>query len=71
MHRPHVLFLDEPTTGLDREARAAMWDDSPASPRASGTILLITHYLGEADRLADRVAIVSRGRVVVEEPEAL
>jgi ABC-2 type transport system ATP-binding protein len=73
MHRPSVLFLDEPTTGLDPEARAAMWDE--LSRLASGerlTILLTTHYLEEADRLAERVAIVSRGKIVVEgEPEKL
>jgi ABC-2 type transport system ATP-binding protein len=73
VHRPQVLLLDEPTTGLDPEARATMWDELErlaASERL--TILLTTHYLEEADRLAQRVAIVSRGRVVVEgEPEAL
>jgi ABC-2 type transport system ATP-binding protein len=73
MHRPSVLFLDEPTTGLDPEARAAMWDE--LSRLATGeklTILLTTHYLEEADRVAERVAIVSRGQIVVEgEPEAL
>jgi len=67
VHRPHVLFLDEPTTGLDPEARAAMWEELG---RLAGderlTILLTTHYLEEADTLADRLAIVSRGRVVVE-----
>jgi ABC-2 type transport system ATP-binding protein len=73
MHRPQVLFLDEPTTGLDPEARAAMWGELE---RLAGierlTILLTTHYLEEADRLARRVGIVSRGRMVVEdEPEVL
>jgi ABC-2 type transport system ATP-binding protein len=73
VHRPRVLFLDEPTTGLDPEARAAMWDELE---RLAGqerlTILLTTHYLEEADRLAQRVAIVSRGRVVAEgAPEAM
>ncbi len=73
VHRPHVLFLDEPTTGLDPEARAAMWEELEALARAEQlTILLTTHYLEEADRLARRVAIISRGHVVVEgEPEAL
>ncbi len=67
VHRPQVLFLDEPTTGLDPEARAAMWEELE---RVAGeeklTILLTTHYLEEADRLAERVGIVSRGRLVVE-----
>ena len=67
VHRPTVLFLDEPTTGLDPEARAAMWEE--LERLAAGerlTILLTTHYLEEADRLADRLAIMSRGKVVVE-----
>lgn len=73
VHRPAVLFLDEPTTGLDPEARADMWAEIA---RISGdekiTVLLTTHYLEEADRLADRVAIVDAGRVVVEgTPEEL
>ncbi len=73
VHRPRVLFLDEPTTGLDPEARAEMWDElERLASREQLTVLLTTHYLEEADRLAERVAIVSRGRVVVEgPPEAL
>ena len=67
VHRPRVLFLDEPTTGLDPEARVAMWSEvSRLAEAESLTILLTTHYLEEADQLADRLAIVSRGRVVVE-----
>ena len=67
VHRPRVLFLDEPTTGLDPEARAAMWIEvQRLAEQESLTILLTTHYLEEADRLARRVAIVSRGRIVVE-----
>ncbi|NNN32889.1 ATP-binding cassette domain-containing protein [Streptomyces sp. S3(2020)] len=67
VHRPEVLFLDEPTTGLDPQARTAMWDEiSRLSGEEGLTILLTTHYLEEADRLAERVAIVDRGRVVVE-----
>jgi ABC-2 type transport system ATP-binding protein len=69
VHRPKVLFLDEPTTGLDPEARAAMWVEVERLAQAESlTILLTTHYLEEADRLAERVAIVSRGRVVIEGP---
>ena len=67
VHRPQVLFLDEPTTGLDPEARTAMWDEITrlaASDRV--TVLLTTHYLDEADRLAGRLAVVDRGRVVAE-----
>ncbi|WP_339128298.1 ATP-binding cassette domain-containing protein [Streptomyces sp. f51] len=67
VHRPEVLFLDEPTTGLDPEARTAMWDEIARLAGDDGlTILLTTHHLEEADRLAERVAIVDRGRVVVE-----
>jgi ABC-2 type transport system ATP-binding protein len=67
VHRPSVLFLDEPTTGLDPEARAAMWIEvGRLAEQESLTILLTTHYLEEADQLADRLAIVSRGQVVVE-----
>ena len=67
VHRPRVLFLDEPTTGLDPEARVALWAEvSRLAEAESLTILLTTHYLEEADQLADRLAIVSRGKVVVE-----
>jgi ABC-2 type transport system ATP-binding protein len=67
IHRPRVLFLDEPTTGLDPEARAAMWVEvARLADEASLTILLTTHYLEEADQLAERVAIVSRGKVVAQ-----
>jgi ABC-2 type transport system ATP-binding protein len=67
VHRPKVLFLDEPTTGLDPEARADMWDEVARLAREEGlTILLTTHYLEEADRLAGRLAIVDRGRIVAE-----
>jgi ABC-2 type transport system ATP-binding protein len=67
VHRPLVLFLDEPTTGLDPEARADMWGEITRLTRQEGlTILLTTHYLEEADRLARRLAIVDRGRVVAE-----
>ncbi|MGH3256779.1 MAG: ATP-binding cassette domain-containing protein [Streptosporangiaceae bacterium] len=65
MHRPAVLFLDEPTTGLDPESRAAMWQEIARLASRDGlTVLLTTHYLEEADRLAARLAIVDRGRVV-------
>ncbi len=73
VHRPAVLFLDEPTTGLDPEARAALWREiAHLSTEERITILLTTHYLDEADRLADRLAIVDKGRVVVDgTPEGL
>ena len=73
IHRPQVLFLDEPTTGLDPEARAQMWAEIERLAREEGmTILLTTHYLEEADRLASQLAIVDRGRIVARgTPEAL
>jgi ABC-2 type transport system ATP-binding protein len=73
VHRPAVLFLDEPTTGLDPEIRADLWSLITGLARDEGlTILLTTHYLEEADQLAARMAIVERGRVVVEgSPDAL
>ncbi len=67
VHRPAVLFLDEPTTGLDPEVRVGMWREISDLAASEGTtILLTTHYLEEADSLADRLAIVDRGRIVAE-----
>jgi ABC-2 type transport system ATP-binding protein len=73
IHRPSVLFLDEPTTGLDPEVRADMWTEISRLASEQGlTILLTTHYLEEADNLASQLAIVDRGRVVAEgTPEGL
>jgi ABC-2 type transport system ATP-binding protein len=67
MHEPHVLFLDEPTTGLDPEARRDVWRQirTLASER-SLTILLTTHYLEEADDVADRLAIIDHGQLVAQ-----
>ncbi|MGH3239422.1 MAG: ATP-binding cassette domain-containing protein [Spirillospora sp.] len=73
MHRPRVLFLDEPTTGLDPHARADLWAEIARLTAAEQmTVLLTTHYLEEADHLADRLAIVEHGRVVASgTPEEL
>jgi ABC-2 type transport system ATP-binding protein len=73
IHTPRVLFLDEPTTGLDPEARADLWGEIARLSAQDGiTVLLTTHYLEEADQLAHRLAIVDRGRVVTEgTPDAL
>ncbi len=73
VHRPQVLFLDEPTTGLDPEARAEMWREiGQMAGEDRMTVLLTTHYLDEADHLADRLAIIDHGRVAVEgTPEEL
>jgi ABC-2 type transport system ATP-binding protein len=66
IHRPEVLFLDEPTTGLDPESRSVMWKEVRRLAREGLTLLLTTHYLEEADQLAQRIAIVDGGRVVAE-----
>jgi ABC-2 type transport system ATP-binding protein len=73
VHRPKVLFLDEPTTGLEPEARAELWREIERLAREEElTILLTTHYLEEADRLASKLVIVDRGRIVAQgSPEEL
>jgi ABC-2 type transport system ATP-binding protein len=73
VHRPRVLFLDEPTTGLDPEARAAMWAEiRRLSNEQALTVVLTTHYMEEADRLADELLLVNAGRAVVQgSPEEL
>jgi ABC-2 type transport system ATP-binding protein len=64
IHRPEVLFLDEPTTGLDPESRSVMWKEVRRLAEGGLTLLLTTHYLEEADQLAQRLAIVDGGRIV-------
>lgn len=67
IHLPPVLFLDEPTEGLDPHARAAVWESlERLNDHLGTTILLTTHYMEEADRLCDRIAIVDGGRIVAE-----
>jgi len=66
VHRPAVLFLDEPTTGLDPEARADLWAVLTELTAAGTTILVTTHYLEEADQYAAKIAIIDRGRMVAE-----
>jgi ABC-2 type transport system ATP-binding protein len=67
VHRPRILFLDEPTTGLDVQSRSALWDEVRRLADAEGvTVFLTTQYLEEADVLADRVGIIHRGRIVAE-----
>jgi ABC-2 type transport system ATP-binding protein len=71
-HRPSVLFLDEPTAGLDPQSRLALWDLLGELHRAGQTILLTTHYMEEADRLCDRVAIMDHGKLLaLDTPAAL
>jgi ABC-2 type transport system ATP-binding protein len=73
LHGPRVLFLDEPTTGLDVQSRTALWDEVAHLSRDEGvTVFLTTQYLEEADQLADRIGIIDHGRIVAEgTPQAL
>src|SRR5213079_3560582 len=73
VHRPRILFLDEPTTGLDPQSRTALWEEVERLSADEGvTVFLTTQYLEEADVLADRVGIIDHGRIVAEgTPEAL
>jgi ABC-2 type transport system ATP-binding protein len=64
--RPPVLFLDEPTTGLDPRSRLALWDTIEGLVSGGSTVLLTTQYLDEADRLADRIVVIDHGRVIAE-----
>ncbi|BDU02680.1 ATP-binding cassette domain-containing protein [Nocardia sputorum] len=63
---PPLLFLDEPTTGLDPRTRAQMWETIRRLVRAGATVLLTTQYLDEADQLADRIAVIDRGKVIAD-----
>ncbi len=72
MTRPQVLFLDEPTTGVDVQLRHSLWDTFRRMKGSGTTIILTTHYIEEADELCDRVAIMDRGRIIaLGAPEAL
>jgi ABC-2 type transport system ATP-binding protein len=63
---PKILFLDEPTTGLDPQSRRQLWDIIRTFQRRGGTVLLTTHYMDEAERLCDRLAIVDHGQIIAE-----
>src|SRR5450631_2962107 len=72
VHNPQVLFLDEPTTGLDPQSRARVWDEVRRMHDRGTTVFLTTHYLDEADALCDRIAIIDYGKIVAEgTPEEL
>jgi ABC-2 type transport system ATP-binding protein len=66
VHKPAVLFLDEPTTGLDPQARARLWEEIRKLRETGTTVFLTTHYLEEADALCDRLAIIDHGKIVAE-----
>src|SRR5215469_307818 len=63
---PKILFLDEPTTGLDPQSRRPLWDIIRQFQQRNGTVLLTTHYMDEAERLCDRVAIIDHGQIIAE-----
>ena len=63
---PRILFLDEPTTGLDPQSRRQLWDIIRAFQKKGGTVLLTTHYMDEAERLCDSLAIVDHGEIIAE-----
>ena len=69
-HRPKVLFLDEPSAGLDPQSRIAMWDAVRGLKNEGITVVMTTHYMEEADELCDRVAIIDHGRILVEDTPA-
>jgi ABC-2 type transport system ATP-binding protein len=66
IHEPRVLFLDEPTTGLDPQSRAHLWVEIEKLRQRGTTVFLTTHYLEEADALCDRLAIIDHGKIVAE-----
>ena len=66
INQPDLLFLDEPTTGLDPQARRRVWEIVEAFKASGGTVLLTTHYMEEAQVLADRVIIIDAGRIIAE-----
>jgi ABC-2 type transport system ATP-binding protein len=63
---PRILFLDEPTTGLDPQSRRQLWDIVRHFQSRGGTVMLTTHYMDEAERLCDRVAVVDHGKIIAE-----
>jgi ABC-2 type transport system ATP-binding protein len=64
--RPEILFLDEPTTGLDPQARRRVWEIVEEFKRGGGTVLLTTHYMDEAEKLADDLVIIDHGKIIAQ-----
>ena len=69
-HEPRVLFLDEPTAGVDVELRKGMWDTVRRLKAEGVTIILTTHYLEEAEAMADRIAVINKGEILLVEEKA-
>ncbi|RXW78946.1 multidrug ABC transporter ATP-binding protein, partial [Enterococcus faecium] len=69
-HEPQILFLDEPTAGVDVELRKAMWEVVRGLRDAGVTIILTTHYIEEAEEMADRVGVINKGEIVLVEEKA-
>jgi ABC-2 type transport system ATP-binding protein len=70
-HEPQILFLDEPTAGVDVELRRAMWEMVRSLRRSGVTIILTTHYIEEAEEMADRIGIINKGELVLVEDKAV
>jgi len=69
-HEPQILFLDEPTAGVDVELRKGMWEVVRELKNAGVTIILTTHYIQEAEEMADRVGVIDSGRIILVEDKA-
>src|ERR1700752_3329332 len=69
-HEPQILFLDQPTAGVDVELRKGMWEVVRALKAAGVTIILTTHYIGEAEEMADRVGVINKGEIILVEDKA-
>jgi ABC-2 type transport system ATP-binding protein len=69
-HEPQILFLDEPTAGVDVELRKGMWEVVRSLQSAGVTIILTTHYIDEAEQMADRVGVINRGEIILVEDKA-
>ncbi len=70
VHEPRVLFLDEPTAGVDVELRQDMWAQVRRLQGAGVTVILTTHYIDEAEQMADRIGVIDKGRLILVEPKA-
>ena len=70
-HEPRILFLDEPTAGVDVELRRAMWDMVRGLRQSGVTIILTTHYIEEAEEMADRIGVINQGRIILVEDKAV